>query len=142
MTEKAKNYTDEQTARVVEVYEAALDSDAARAEAVEQLAEELKRKPGSIRAKLVSEGVYVAKTYVSKAGAKTETKGTIVQSLAKLFGVAEERLAGLEKATKPTLEFLRSSIRDASETIAEDQRVIAEYRGHFGNLPEPEKKKE
>lgn len=139
MTEKAKNYTDEQTARVREVYESAQDNDASRAEAVEQLAVELKRKPGSIRAKLVSEGIYIAKTYVSKAGTKTETKGTIVQSLAKLFNVAEERLAGLDKATKPTLEFLRSSIRDASETIAEDQRVIAEYRGHFGALPKPEK---
>lgn len=118
MTEKTVNYTDEQTARIVEHYEAAEDSDEARAVAVDELATEFQRKPASIRAKLVSSKVYIKKTYVSKAGSKTETKGTIVSSIATLLEVNEDRLAGLDKATKPTLEFLRGVFVSTKAALA------------------------
>lgn len=120
MTEKSKvvNYTDEQTERVREVYLAAEDSDEARANAVTFLADEMGKKPGSIRAKLVSEKIYVKKTYVAKTGKATETKGTIVATIASLLGVTEDQLAGLEKATKPTLELIRSQFVAAQAIIA------------------------
>lgn len=128
MNEKAKavNYTDEQTARIVEHYEAAEDSDKARSQAVDELAVEFARKPASIRAKLVSAKVYVKKTYVSKAGSKTETKGTIVTSIATLLEVSEDRLAGLDKATKPTLEFLRGVFISTQAALAGEGKPDSE----------------
>lgn len=123
MNEKAKsvNYSDELTAQIVERYEVGT-TDEERAAILVELSEETGKKVQSLIAKLVAEKVYVKKTYVSKAGTKTETKGAIVAAIAGVLGVAEEQLAGLEKATKPTLTLIRAAflsipqIADSGET--------------------------
>jgi len=113
MKDKTQNYTNVQTVAMVEAYTAA-DGDMERAAVVAEYAEEYGKSPASIRAKLVSEGVYVAKTYKTKTGAKAESKEQIVDSIAKVLDVASDRLTGLEKANKTTLKLIRSALEARS----------------------------
>jgi len=120
MSDKNVNYTEEQTAELVKAYVEA-KTEETRAEVVETFAEELGKTVRSIRAKLVREGVYVAKTYKSKTGAKPETKEAIVSAIADTLGVdADATLSGLEKATKNCLIFLRTTF-DAVAKDAESE---------------------
>ena len=89
------------------------ENDETRAECVTNFAVKFGKGEKSIRAKLVREGVYKAKTYVSKAGAKIERKSDIVQGIAKAMGVTEDQLNGLDKATKPALELIRAAFQVA-----------------------------
>lgn len=124
MTEASKgktvNYTEAQALKMVEAY-TSCDTDETRAQCVTDLAVELAKGEKSIRAKLVREGVYIAKSYVSKAGATVERKADIVQGIATAMGVTEAQLGGLEKATKPALELIRASFQ-----IARDERETQE----------------
>ena len=112
---KVANYTEATAADMVERY-SACETDEARADMVETLSTELGKNVKSIRAKLVREGVYVAKAYVAKTGAKVERKGDIVQGIAKLLGCTEDQLGGLEKATKPALELIRAAFQIAGDS--------------------------
>lgn len=105
-------YTAEVVERMTEAYRAA-ESDEARATVVAAFAEELGVTLPSVRAKLVSLGVYVAKTRTTKNGESVETKANIVADIAKAMGVAEEVLESLEKATKPVLKRVRDAISTA-----------------------------
>ena len=84
MTESKKvvNYSAELTAEILATYaEACADenaTDETRAECIENMSAEHGKGVKSLRQKLVREGVYVKKTYVSKAGKATETKDFIV----------------------------------------------------------------
>ena len=93
------NYTEAQVNEAVARYEAA-NTDVARAEVVEQLAKEFGKTKASVRAKLVREGVYVAKTVTRKRKAK---KADVVALIAKVLGVNEEVVGSLENATYATL---------------------------------------
>jgi hypothetical protein len=115
-TKKAPNYTNEQTAEIVEAYEQG-ENDEERAEILENLSAKTGRAVKSIRAKLVREGVYIAKTYKPKTGGKTETKEKIVETFAAILGVTTDQLGGLEKATKPALELIRSAFLDAAARV-------------------------
>jgi len=120
MTDKKEpNYSKELTAKVVTDYQAAEDSDEARQAALEAISAETGKTVKSLRAKLVREKVYVAKTYKKKTGGKPETKGTIVIAIAKILHVTEDQLAGLENATKPTLELIRSQFQAAVAALAD-----------------------
>ena len=57
MTDKTVNYTDEAVARLHEVYDGEATDESKRAQ-VAQLAQELGKSEGSVRAKLVREGIY------------------------------------------------------------------------------------
>lgn len=120
MTEAAKgktvNYTDAQAAEMVAAY-SDCENDETRAECVTNFAVKFAKGEKSIRAKLVREGVYVAKTYVSKAGAKIERKADIVIGIASAMGVTEDQLGGLEKATKPALELIRAAFQVARNEL-------------------------
>ncbi len=122
MSEKTKavNYTEAQAERVAEVYQAA-DSDETRKEAVTFLADEMGRKPASIRAKLVSLKIYRKPEYVSKKGSTVETKDKIVSTIAGILGVTEAQLGGLEKATKPALELIREKYLGLAKRVNETQ---------------------
>ena len=110
MSEKTPNYTEAQTSELVEAYEAAQDEES-RAQVVERFADEFGKTVRSIRAKLVREGVYIAKTYKGKTGEKPETKEAIVEDIARTMGVdAESKLGGLQKANKQTLSLLRKTL--------------------------------
>lgn len=121
MTEKAKNvnYTEAQAKELADAY-SDCDSDETRAECVENFSQKFGKNVKSIRAKLVREGVYVKKAYVSKTGKKAETKDRIVEAIAGAMGVSSERLNGLEKATKPTLELIRATVEIAAQDAQEE----------------------
>jgi len=123
-TPKAPNYTDEQTKEIVDAYVQGTN-DEERAEILENLSAKTGRNVKSIRAKLVREKVYVAKTYKAKTGNKTETKETIVTSIATVLGVTADQLGGLEKATKPALELIRGRFLDAARQVAEHEENAA-----------------
>ena len=69
----------------------------------------------SLRAKLVREGVYVAKTYKTKTGAKPITKETLVGAIASAMGESAEALSGLEKATKKALQLILVAVKPEAE---------------------------
>jgi len=119
---KAPNYTDAQCAAIIEDYNEA-QTDSERAAVVETHAVELGKSNASIRMKLVAEKVYIKPAYVSKAGVKSETKGTIVESIAAILGVTSEQLPGLDKATVKALNVIRAAFVDADETIREARKV-------------------
>ena len=118
MADKVVNYSAELTAEIVAAYQDC-ESDETRAECLENLSAKHGKGVKSLRQKLVREGVYIKKTYVSKAGKKTETKDFIVKDIARAMGVTEAQLNGLEKATKPALELIRATVEIAAETAAE-----------------------
>lgn len=91
--EKVVNYSAEQTAELVAGYKAG--------ETVEALATKLGKTVKSVTAKLVREGVYVAKAKAEGKG--TLTKANLVSALASKAGVDAEKLASLEKADKAAL---------------------------------------
>ena len=109
MGTKKVNYTTAQTAELVAAYEAA-ESDEARADVVQEFAMTFGKPAQSIRAKLVSEGVYVAKTYRTKKGEKPESKAEIVAGIASVLGVTQEAVESLEKANKAALNLVRRTL--------------------------------
>ena len=117
MTDKTKNvnYTEEMTANLVNAYENA-DNEPARLAVVNEYAELYGKSAASIRAKLVREGVYVAKTRApaGKAGVK---KADLVAAIADLLGVNSETVESLEKATKRSLELVRNALE--TEEVSE-----------------------
>lgn len=108
MTEATKvtNYTAEQTAYVIEAYQAG--------QTVEAIASELGRNVKSVIAKLAKEKVYVSK---AKAPAKREMlKKDMVAEIATFLGKDEEQLESLEKATGPALMAVLLGLRGSEAT--------------------------
>jgi hypothetical protein len=114
MSSKTPNYTEAQETRMLDVYDPTADEKTREAQIVE-LADEFGKATKSIRAKLSSLKVYVKKEYKTKQGEKAETKSAIVTDIATLLGADEEQLSGLEKATKNTLNLIRSAFRVAAD---------------------------
>ena len=94
-TEKTVTYTAEQTASAVQAY--------AEGKTVEAIAESLGKSVRSVIAKLSREKVYVAK--VAAKGSRV-TKAMLISAIAVKFGVTDEALESLEKASKEVLEIL------------------------------------
>lgn len=115
---KAPNYTDAQATALIDDYNDA-ENDAERKAVCEKHAIELHKSTASIRMKLVAEKVYIKPAYVSKAGAKSETKSAIVESIAAILNVTSEQLPGLDKATVKALNVIRQAFVDASEALNE-----------------------
>ena len=99
MTEKVKNYTDEQTAELVSNYVAA-ETQEGRDRVVTVFADTFGKKKASIVAKLVSEGVYVS---AAKAAVAKPKKAELVTMIAAQLGVEEDEVGSLEKATREAL---------------------------------------
>lgn len=122
---KAPNYSKEITVLIVDRY-SACETDAERASALHDLSNETGKPVKSLRMKLVREGVYIKPAYVSKAGAAVETKSDIVSAIATILEVADEKLGGLDKATKGALEIIREALNhmalgvDAESTVESD----------------------
>ncbi len=100
MTAKTVNYTDEQTAELVNRYKGG--------EAVEALAEAFGKSVKSVVAKLTREKVYVAKA--KAAGAGRVTKATLISEMAAQCGVDAEVLASLEKASLEALQVVHAKL--------------------------------
>ena len=116
MGTKKVNYTTAQTAELVAAYEAA-DTEEAREAVVVEFSEAFGKGRQSIRAKLVSEGVYVAKTYKTKKGEKPESKAEIVAGIASILGVTQEAVESLEKANKAALTLVRGTLAAAHRAL-------------------------
>lgn len=99
MTAKPKTaYTAEQTTELVAAYVANPS-----AEVVATFAEKFGKTVKSVVAKLSREGVYKAKEYVSKTGAKPIKKDEIATSFQMLFGLTDAEADSLTKANKTAL---------------------------------------
>jgi len=103
-TEKIANYTDEQTALIIDTYKATPTEATVKA-----LAEQLGKTVRSIVAKLAREGVYQAKAKTE--GKRAMLKSEMVTEIAKLVGKDEEVLESLEKATGPALMAVLVALR-------------------------------
>ncbi len=110
MGTKTLNYTADQTAALVEAYQAATDDESRKAVVI-QFADELGKSAASVRQKLVREGVYVKPEYKTKTGKRPESKAAIVADIARTLGTTQETIESLEKATKPVLELLRGTLK-------------------------------
>ena len=114
-SKKAENYSAEQTVALVAAYAGGAGK------TISELATQFGKTEKSIVAKLSREKVYVKKSRVSKVtGGEPEKKEEIVQDIAALMGVTEDKLAGFEKANKTGLLLVKeaftllTSIIDAS----------------------------
>lgn len=100
---KGSRYTEEQTTELVTAY-TSVETQEARDEVVSQYATKFDKNLQSIRAKLSSERVYVAKERTTKGGDPIVRKEALVAQIATLMGEEEETIGSIEKATKPTLQ--------------------------------------
>ena len=99
-TVKPVNYTPEQTAEIVQAYQAG--------ETVEAIAARLEKSTRSIVAKLAREGVYKPK---SKAkGMHVPRKAELITEIAHAIGTNEELIESLEKATREALELIAKAV--------------------------------
>ncbi len=93
---KTINYTPEQTAQMVLDY--------SNGTTVEAIAETLGKTVRSVVAKLSREGVYKAKTYVSKTGAPVVKKDAHADAIGAILKLSENEIESLTKANKTALE--------------------------------------
>lgn len=96
MTAKTVNYTPEQSAQMVADYQAGVTTEA--------IAEKLGKTVRSVVAKLSREGVYKAKTYVSKTGAPVVKKDAHADAIGAILKMTESEIESLTKANKTALE--------------------------------------
>ena len=102
---ESPNYTSEMVEAMVATY-----SDAPTTATVEALAEEFDKKPASIRAKLVSLGVYKAqKRNITKRGEPVVTKNQLAEQIQVALG-AQVALPSLVKVSKNDLHTLLAII--------------------------------
>lgn len=106
----AKNYTDDQTKHMIEVYQ----TNPTR-ETVDKLATEMGKTVKSVIGKLSREKVYVKKDYTTKRGEKPITKLEMVQEIADMLQGDKERLQTLEKSSKAELLYLKVLVEDLKE---------------------------
>ena len=92
--EKKVNYTPEQTAAMIERYQAG--------ESVEAIADSIGKAVLSVRSKLVREGVYVATEKTAKA--KREEGPTKKELMRELEAIAPFPVDGLMNATKEAIQ--------------------------------------
>jgi len=109
MTNKTKasgaRYSETQTLEVVQAY-TAVNTQEDRDDVVKEYAAKFEYPIASVRAKLSSEGVYVAKVRGTKTGDPIVRKDALVAQIAQLMGKEEETVESLEKVTKPVLQMI------------------------------------
>jgi len=111
---KGSRYTEDQTVELVKAY-TAVDTADARDSVVDTFVKKFDRPIASVRAKLASEGVYIAKVRATKSGDPIVRKDQLVAQIATLMGTEEEKVESLEKVTKPTLQALISALTSKPE---------------------------
>jgi len=104
-TAKAVNYTPEQTAKMVSEYQSGTT--------VESIAESLGKTVRSVVAKLSREGVYQAKTYVSKSGEPVAKKDAVADAIGSVLGLTEAETESLTKANKTALSKIFAALANS-----------------------------
>lgn len=108
-SEKNVNYTEAQTAELVEGYKASPTEATVKA-----FAEAFGKTTRSVVAKLSREGVYVAKDKVKTEGAaKAATKADLVKRVEVALDIEAGALESLEKGSKAALEALVAALAEA-----------------------------
>jgi hypothetical protein len=103
--EKKVNYTEAQTAAMIERYQAG--------ESVEAIAESIGKAVRSVRSKLVREGVYVAAEKTPKA--KREEGPTKKELMRELEAIAPFPVDGLMNATKEAIQAVIDHLQPKGE---------------------------
>ena len=105
MTAKTVNYTAEQTSAMVADYSAGMT--------VESIAQNLGKSVRSVVAKLSREGVYKAKTYVSKTGEKPVKKDVHADAIGAILRLSENDVDSLTKANKNALKAIFDALANS-----------------------------
>jgi hypothetical protein len=121
--QKTVNYTDEQTAKVVQDYVAGVT--------VEAIAAAMGKTARSIVAKLSREGVYVKAAKVGKTGAAPVKKDEHASALATLVGLTEAEADSLTKANKTALAKIVAKLEQADAAM---QQMVAQYAEALNEL--------
>lgn len=127
-TAKTPNYTPEQTTELKAAYLAAVESgadEAGRKAVVQTFADKLGRSAASIVAKLVREGVYVAKEYKTKAGEKPVKKDAHAEAIGKVLKLSEPDVDSLAKANKKPLEAIFRALANSVPVEVDTPEVSA-----------------
>jgi len=103
MEKKTQNYTPEQTLAMVAQYTAG--------GSVETIALAMGKSVRSVVAKLSREGVYVAKSYVSKTGERPQKKDLVADQIAQLVELTESETESLTKANKTALAKILAALQ-------------------------------
>ena len=103
------NYTPEQTVAMVADYQAGTT--------VESIAEALGKSVRSVVAKLSREGVYVAKTYVSKSGEPVAKKDMVADAIGAVLRLTEAETESLTKANKTALSKIFAALAKTQEPV-------------------------
>lgn len=104
-TAKAVNYTPEQVTKMVTDYKSGVT--------VESIAEALGKSVRSVVAKLSREGVYQAKTYVSKSGEAVVKKDMVADSIGLILRLTEAETESLTKANKTALSKIFAALANS-----------------------------
>ena len=114
---KAPNYTEEQTKIMRRMYiDVSSESEARRAEVVQEIATMFNKSPASVRAKLSRENVYIAKKPVAKDGNPAMSKDVLAGILSISAGVP---LVSAEKLNKDDLKRLINAFEELRDQIAD-----------------------
>lgn len=124
-TEKTVNYTAAQVTTMREMYTANKS-----AETVKAIAELFGKTVQSVRAKLAKEGVYEAKTYVSKTGEKPVKKDTHADVIGAILHLSDGEIDSLTKANKTALVKIVEFLREGQNKIELLQAEIAELKAN------------
>ena len=112
---KAPNYTDEQVATMRDMYMAVREeSEATRAETVDEIAAMFQKSPASVRAKLSRMDIYVAKVVKSKVTDGEPAKKDALA--AKLVEISGLNLVSAEKLNKTDLVALIAFAKATTST--------------------------
>lgn len=103
--EKVVNYTEEQTLKVVQDYQAGIS--------VEEIAKAMGKTARSIIAKLSREGVYKAKEYKTKTGEKVEKKDQTADAIGAILQLTEAETESLTKANKTALKKIFAALANS-----------------------------
>ena len=106
-TAKAPNYSPEQTAQIVEQYQAGIS--------VDQIAQTMGRTVRSIVAKLSREKVYIAKEYRTKSGETPIKKDVHADFIGAALKLSENDIESLTKANKSALRAISDFIRQSAD---------------------------
>lgn len=111
-TVKAVNYTDEQTAMMIDAYQSGTT--------VEAIAEKIGKSVRSVVAKLSREKVYIAKERTTKTGDAIVKKDAVSDEIGLLMGFSESQVESLAKANKTVLVALLEIVKSVKVGNAND----------------------
>ena len=103
MTAKTVNYTQDQVEKLVVAYQSG--------QSVESIADAMGKSVRSVVAKLSREGVYQAKSYVSKTGERPVKKDIVADQIAAILQLTEAEADSLTKANKTALNKILAGLQ-------------------------------